>query len=115
MGGNGEPDGKALARLGYRSQKEESETYTFSVAHFSAIADFLQLRKKRPRPSEAQIARGRAALRDFHTRHSKLYDQRSRVVTHACLGGSDAFGRIVRIVANDKHDGITIGPTGLVD
>jgi hypothetical protein len=41
----------------------------FHVQHFSAMADFLQLKKKRPRPSEAQIALGRAALRDFHTRH----------------------------------------------
>ena len=61
----------------------------FSVAHFSAIADFLQLRKKRPRPSEAQIARGRAALRDFHTRHraqkarQKPTIGREEVVQHA--------------------------------
>ena len=41
----------------------------FHVQHFSEMADFLQLRRKRPRPSETQIARGRAALRDFHTRH----------------------------------------------
>ena len=41
----------------------------FHVKHFAAMADFLQLKKKRPRPSEAQIALGRAALKDFHTRH----------------------------------------------
>ncbi len=53
-----------------RHQVGQSEgSVLFSVAHFSAIADFLQLRKNRPRPSEAQIALGRAALRDFHTRH----------------------------------------------
>jgi hypothetical protein len=40
----------------------------FPVTHFAAMADFLQLRKKRPRPSEAQIALGQAALRDFHAR-----------------------------------------------
>jgi hypothetical protein len=60
----------------------------FSVAHFSAIADFLQLRKKRPRPSEAQIALGRAALRDFHTRHKakkarqKTTNRREEVFQH---------------------------------
>ena len=41
----------------------------FHVKHFSAMADFLQLKKKRPRPSEAQMALGQAALRDFHARH----------------------------------------------
>jgi hypothetical protein len=41
----------------------------FPVTHFAAMADFLQLKKKRPRPSEAQIAKGRAALKDFHIRH----------------------------------------------
>ena len=37
----------------------------FPVTHFGAMADFLQLRKKRPRPSEAQIALGRSALKAF--------------------------------------------------
>ena len=41
----------------------------FPVKHFAAMADFLQLRKKRPRPSETQIALGRAALKTFRTRH----------------------------------------------
>jgi hypothetical protein len=41
----------------------------FPVTHFDAMADFLQLKKKRPRPSEAQIALGQAALKDFHIRH----------------------------------------------
>jgi len=40
----------------------------FAVEHFSTMADFLRLNKKRPRPSEAQIALGRAALKVFHTR-----------------------------------------------
>ena len=73
-----------------RHQVGQSEgSVLFSVAHFSAIADFLQLRKKRPRPSEAQIARGRAALRDFHTRHraqkarQKPTIRREEVVQHA--------------------------------
>ena len=73
-----------------RHQVGQSEgAVLFSVAYFSAIADFLQLRKKRPRPSEAQIARGRAALRDFHTRHraqktrQKPTIGREEVVQHA--------------------------------
>ena len=41
----------------------------FPVTHFGAMADFLQLKKKRPRPSETQIALGRAALKAFHARH----------------------------------------------
>jgi hypothetical protein len=41
----------------------------FPVERFPAMADFLKLRKKRPRPTEAQIALGQAALKDFHTRH----------------------------------------------
>ncbi len=40
----------------------------FHVMHFSAMAAFMKLRKKRPRPTEAQIALGRAALKVFHTR-----------------------------------------------
>ncbi len=40
----------------------------FHVKHFSAMAAFMKLRKKRPRPTEAQIALGRAALKVFHTR-----------------------------------------------
>ena len=40
----------------------------FHVTHFSEMVDFLKLRKKRPRPTDAQIARGRAALKVFHTR-----------------------------------------------
>ncbi len=40
----------------------------FHVTHFSEMADFLKLRKKRPRPTEDQIALGRAALKVFHTR-----------------------------------------------
>ena len=40
----------------------------FSVEHFATMADFLKLRKKRPRPTEAQITLGRAALKDFHIR-----------------------------------------------
>ncbi len=40
----------------------------FHRKHFSEMADFLKLRKKRPRPSEATIALGLAALKDFHTR-----------------------------------------------
>ncbi len=40
----------------------------FHVMHFSAMAAFRKLRKKRPRPTEAQIALGRAALKVFHTR-----------------------------------------------
>ena len=61
----------------------------FHVQHFAAMADFLQLRRKRPRPLEAQIARGRAALRDFHTRHraqkarQKPTIGREEVVQHA--------------------------------
>ena len=60
----------------------------FPVTHFAAMADFLQLRKKRPRPSEAQIALGQAALRDFHTRHraqkasQKPMNRREEVVQH---------------------------------
>ena len=41
----------------------------FPVTHFATMADFLQLKKKRPRPSEAQIALGQAALKAFHARH----------------------------------------------
>ncbi len=40
----------------------------FAVEHFSTMADFLKLRKKRPRPTDAQIALGRAALKVFHAR-----------------------------------------------
>jgi hypothetical protein len=53
-----------------RHQVGQSEgSVLFPMTHFAAIADFLQLRKKRPRPSEAQMALGQAALRDFHARH----------------------------------------------
>ena len=53
-----------------RHQVGQSEgSVLFPVKHFGAIADFFQLKKKRPRPSEAQIALGRAALKAFHTRH----------------------------------------------
>ncbi len=61
----------------------------FPVRHFAAMADFLQLRRKRPRPSEAQMALGRAALRAFHTRHraqkarQKPTIGREEVVQHA--------------------------------
>ena len=41
----------------------------FAVKHFHTMAVFLQLRKKRPRPTVAQIAKGQAALLDFHKRH----------------------------------------------
>ena len=40
----------------------------FHVEHFPAMAAFLRLKKKRPRPTEAQIALGRAALKVFHAR-----------------------------------------------
>ncbi len=40
----------------------------FHIKHFSEMANFLQLRKKPPRPSEATIALGLAALKDFHIR-----------------------------------------------
>ena len=46
---------------------------------------------------------------------AKLYNQRGRVVPGACLGNPITLGRIVRIVPKDKHYGITVGPTGLVD
>jgi hypothetical protein len=60
----------------------------FHVKHFSAMADFLQLKKKRPRPSETQIALGRAALKDFHIRHKaqngvqKTTNSREEVFQH---------------------------------
>lgn len=41
----------------------------FHVKHFFEMAYFLKLRKKRPRPTAAQITKGQAALRDFHKRH----------------------------------------------
>ena len=72
-----------------RHQVGQSEgSVLFPVTHFAAMADFLQLRKKRPRPSEAQIALGQAALRDFHTRHraqkasQKPTNRREEVVQH---------------------------------
>ena len=60
----------------------------FHVKHFSAMADFLQLKKKRPRPSEAQIARGRSALKAFHATHrvqngvQKTTNGREEVLEH---------------------------------
>jgi hypothetical protein len=70
-----------------RHQVGQSEgSVLFSVAHFSGIADFLQLRKKRPRPSEAQIALGQAALKAFHTRHRAQNE-----VQNTTNGGEEVF------------------------
>jgi hypothetical protein len=53
-----------------RHQIGQSEgSVLFGVEHFPVMADLLQLRKKRPRPPGAQIAKGQAALLAFHQRH----------------------------------------------
>jgi hypothetical protein len=72
---------KALAKFGrYKIRLIEHELF------ISAIADFLQLRKKRPRPSEAQIALGQAALKAFHTRHRAQNE-----VQNTTNGGEEVF------------------------
>jgi len=59
----------ALPFVTHHQVGQSEGSVLFHVQHFATMAGFLQLRKKRPRPSEAQIALGRAALKDFHTRH----------------------------------------------
>jgi len=59
----------ALPFVTHHQVGQSEGSVLFPVTHFATIAAFLHLKKKRPRPSEAQIALGRAALKDFHTRH----------------------------------------------